>query len=287
MSNDLLLVSILMTAYNREKYIAEAIESVLNSTYTNFELIVVDDCSQDTTISIAQNYASQDSRIRVYQNKSNLGDYANRNHASTFAMGSYIMYVDSDDKIYPFSIEYCLHEMLKDLAVDMGLYYPNEDLHGKDMIGSQSIPYHFFSKPFLTVGPGGTMLKRSFFEKVEKYPIKYGPANDMYFNLKAAVFGKIKFFSKDFLFYRIHEDQEKNNKFSYLYNNYSYMRDALAMLPLPLTGSEKKFLERKNKRRFAVNLVKYYYKTLNFSKTLEASRKAQFSLKDAMEGIFH
>jgi glycosyltransferase involved in cell wall biosynthesis len=48
------LVSVLMTAYNREKYIAEAIESVLASTFTNFELIIVDDCSADQTVSIAR-----------------------------------------------------------------------------------------------------------------------------------------------------------------------------------------------------------------------------------------
>ena len=53
------LVSILMTAYNREKYIAEAIESVLASTYKNFELIIVDDCSKDGTVAIAKTYQQQ------------------------------------------------------------------------------------------------------------------------------------------------------------------------------------------------------------------------------------
>ncbi len=66
------LVSVLMTAYNREKYIAEAIESVLQSTYKNFELIIVDDCSTDNTVSIATDFQQQDKRTSVQINEKNL-----------------------------------------------------------------------------------------------------------------------------------------------------------------------------------------------------------------------
>uniref|UniRef100_UPI00397D36C0 glycosyltransferase family 2 protein n=1 Tax=Salmonella sp. SAL04269 TaxID=3159847 RepID=UPI00397D36C0 len=60
------LVSVLMTAYNRQAFIAEAVESVLASTYPHFELIIVDDGSRDDTVSIAQSYAAKDNRIKVY-----------------------------------------------------------------------------------------------------------------------------------------------------------------------------------------------------------------------------
>lgn len=63
------LLSVLMTAFNREKYIAEAIESVLASTYTNFELIIVDDCSKDNTVNIAKSYEQKDQRVKVYINE--------------------------------------------------------------------------------------------------------------------------------------------------------------------------------------------------------------------------
>ena len=59
------LVSVLMTAYNREQYLAEAIESVLASTFTHFELIIADDCSTDRTVEIAKSYASRDSRVSI------------------------------------------------------------------------------------------------------------------------------------------------------------------------------------------------------------------------------
>src|SRR5260370_37746092 len=91
------LVSVLMTAYNREKYIAQAIESVLASTYTNFELIIVDDRSTDYSVEIARGYERKDKRVRVHVNEKNLGDYPNRNKAASYAVGKYIRYLDSDD----------------------------------------------------------------------------------------------------------------------------------------------------------------------------------------------
>ena len=63
------IVSVLMTAYNREKYIAAAIESVLASTLTDFELIIVDDGSRDRTVEIAKTYAAKDTRIKLYVNE--------------------------------------------------------------------------------------------------------------------------------------------------------------------------------------------------------------------------
>src|SRR4051812_47750099 len=94
---DLPLVSVLMTSYNREKYIAQAIESVIASTYSNLELIIVDDCSKDSTVSIARSYAENDKRVKVYVNEKNLGDYPNRNKAASYATGKYLKYVDADD----------------------------------------------------------------------------------------------------------------------------------------------------------------------------------------------
>ncbi|MEO8414525.1 MAG: glycosyltransferase family 2 protein [Ginsengibacter sp.] len=90
------LVSVLMTAYNREKYIAPAIESVSASTYNNFELIIVYDGSSNNTVNIAKSFASIDHRVSVYVNEKNLGDYPNRNKAASYAKGKYLKYVDSD-----------------------------------------------------------------------------------------------------------------------------------------------------------------------------------------------
>ena len=93
-----------MTAYNRQDYIAEAIESVLASTYKNFELIISDDCSSDQTLEIARGFALKDERIKVFVNEKNLGDYPNRNKAASYARGKYIQYIDSDDLLHNLEI---------------------------------------------------------------------------------------------------------------------------------------------------------------------------------------
>ena len=77
------LVSVLITSYNREKYIGDAIQSVLDSTYKNFELIIVDDMSTDNSVGIAKSFEKKDNRIKVYINEANLGDYPNRNKAAS------------------------------------------------------------------------------------------------------------------------------------------------------------------------------------------------------------
>ena len=105
------IVSVLMTAFNREKYIGEAIESVLASSFTNFELIIVDDGSKDNTVTIANNYLSADNRIKLYVNKVNQGQFANRNIAASYANGKYLKYVDSDDYIYSYSLKMMVDAM--------------------------------------------------------------------------------------------------------------------------------------------------------------------------------
>ncbi len=115
------LVSVLMTAYNREKFISEAIESVLSSLFTNFELVIVDDCSDDKTVEIARYYAEKDSRIKVFVNESNLGDYPNRNKAAEYALGKYIKYVDSDDLLYDFALDVMVRYMERFPEAGFGL----------------------------------------------------------------------------------------------------------------------------------------------------------------------
>ena len=104
-------VSILTTVYNRDKYLAACIDSVLASSYQNWELIIVDDVSTDTSVAIAKSYEKKDARIKVYVNDKNLGDYPNRNKAASYAKGKYIKYLDADDVIYPHGLEVMVHTM--------------------------------------------------------------------------------------------------------------------------------------------------------------------------------
>ena len=103
MSTNLPFVSIVTPVYNGEKYLAECIDSVLAQTHDNWEYIILDNCSTDATLSIAQDYARQDSRILVHANDQFLGVIENHNKAfHLLSPGSkYCKVVSADDWIYP------------------------------------------------------------------------------------------------------------------------------------------------------------------------------------------
>lgn len=91
------LVSIITPAYNAADYIVETIESVLAQTYTSWEMLIVNDCSQDNTAEIVQSYAAKDKRIKLISLQQNSGAAAARNTAIQNAKGRYIAFLDSDD----------------------------------------------------------------------------------------------------------------------------------------------------------------------------------------------
>ena len=95
------LVSVITACYNSENYILETISSVLNQTYQNWELILVDDCSTDNTISIVKEFIRADKRIKLLQLTKNSGAAVARNTAIREANGTFIAFLDSDDKWLP------------------------------------------------------------------------------------------------------------------------------------------------------------------------------------------
>lgn len=94
-----------MPAYNAEKTITEAINSVINQTYKHWELIITDDCSTDSTLSIIQYYSTLDDRIRIIKNKINLGVANTRNASIASSKGDFITFLDSDDLWYTTKLE--------------------------------------------------------------------------------------------------------------------------------------------------------------------------------------
>lgn len=99
------LVSVLMPAYNAEKFIEKAIRSVISQTVSDWELLVVDDHSQDKTAQIAAALALEDRRIRLYQNERNLGPACTRNRGLDLCRGQFVALLDCDDVWYPHKLE--------------------------------------------------------------------------------------------------------------------------------------------------------------------------------------
>lgn len=97
------LVSVLIPSYNHEAYIKETIQSVLDQTYQNFEIIINDDCSTDRTVEIIQSF--QDPRITLTISKKNQGQFASTNTCVKKAKGEYLCFLNSDDSFHPNKLE--------------------------------------------------------------------------------------------------------------------------------------------------------------------------------------
>ena len=167
------LVSILTVTYNHENYIAECIDSILSSTYTNFELIVVDDISQDNTFEIAKKYEKVDPRVKVYQNNKNLGDYPNRNKAANYAKGKYIKYVDGDDLIYPHGLEVLIFHMEKFPNAGYGLCSLDQDddlVYPYILPPQQAYERHFIKNKWLFhKAPTSSIINRNYFNELKGF----------------------------------------------------------------------------------------------------------------------
>ena len=107
------LVSVITPSYNSEKYILQTIRSVQAQTYSNWEMIIVDDCSKDSTCEIVEKAAAQDPRIRLLRQEKNAGAGAARTRALWEARGRFIAYLDADDIWKPEKLEKQVAFMLK------------------------------------------------------------------------------------------------------------------------------------------------------------------------------
>lgn len=107
------LVSVIMPTFNSAEFIGAAIQSVQNQTYLNWELLVIDDASNDLTIALVDDLVSLDPRIKLYQNIKNLGAGASRNTGIKAAKGSFIAFLDADDLWCPEKLVVQVNFMLK------------------------------------------------------------------------------------------------------------------------------------------------------------------------------
>ena len=95
--HNLRLLSVLMPVFNSEQFVAEAINSILNQTFTDFEFLILDDASTDKSFKIIKDFEKKDSRIKVFKNEKNLGVVESRNKLINLSKGKYIAWLDSDD----------------------------------------------------------------------------------------------------------------------------------------------------------------------------------------------
>jgi len=163
------VVSVLMTVYNREPYLAAAIESVLAQSFADIELIVVDDRSSDRSAEVARRYES-DPRLRLFVNEKNLGDYPNRNHAASLARGRYVKYVDADDLIYPHCLQVMVEAMERFPEAAYGVARPMRGVFAPALLTpEQAYLDHFFGSGIFTAGPLDAIIRGDALEAIGRF----------------------------------------------------------------------------------------------------------------------
>jgi hypothetical protein len=282
-------ISILMTAYNREKYIGQAIESVLKASYADLELIVVDDCSTDATVEIARSYQS-DERIRVYVNERNLGDYPNRNKAASYARGKYIKYLDSDDFFYPLGLETFVSCMDAHPEAALGLCSARVQEFAPfpvKLSPREAYLHHFFKQGILDCGPSGTVMRRDVFEEMGGFSGKR-MVGDMELWLKISARHPVLILPPALIFWRIHDGQEFTAGIQsglYTESLLPLIDSALAQLACPLSGEEKKSVLNYYRKITARQLIAQALKKRQFRRSLDLAKSTGLSMRDVINAF--
>ena len=265
------VVSVLMTAYNREKYIATAIESVLASTFTDFELIIVDDGSKDKTISIARSYAEKDRRVKVYINEKNLGDYPNRNQAAAYATGKYIKYIDADDMIYPWGLEIIVNCMEKYPEAGYGLDSLEQDptrIFPILLTPREAYQRHYFQAPTFHKAPTSCIIRRDVFNAANGFSGKW-MVGDFELWHKLSRNNNVLLMPMGIVWSRIHEEQESvhiRQNSSVVFKYLEIALENVRHIDCPLNEKEKKTVIN--------NLVRAQARSILRSLFIERSMKA-------------
>ena len=203
-------ISVLLTSYNREDFIAEAIESVLGQSLTDFELIVSDDHSSDRTVEIVNAYASRDSRIRVSVNERNLGDYSNRKRVAGLAQGRFLKDHDSDDVMY----RHCLSTMFEPLEAEPRAAFALTGPAGwpggpSPMLLTPRLAYEreFLGSGLFQMGPASALFRTEAFRELGGFP-EVAYSGDYLFWLRACATVNVLLVPGDLFYYRVHAGQE-------------------------------------------------------------------------------
>ena len=172
------LISVIIPIYNVEPYLSDCIESIIKQTYTNLEIILVDDGSPDKCGDICDMYAEKDSRITVIHKK-NGGLSDARNAGLDIATGKYVTFIDSDDAVALDMVEY-LYEMMRESDADITVCQPEtfsdeipeikwQDQRTETITGTEKCLEYYFKSKLIKSVAWGKLYKTDMFENV-RYP---------------------------------------------------------------------------------------------------------------------
>lgn len=200
-------ISIALCTYNGEAYLARQLESLFGQTFTDFELVAVDDGSSDNTVAILNDYASHDARLRVFANASNVGFRRNFEIAMRRCRGAFIAPCDQDDIWLPtklavlldcisdHALAYCDSELVDDKGASLGVRISSK---ANMLSGDDPVPFIFAN----CVSGHALLVRRSVVERALPIPPEF--FHDQWLAAVAATNGGIVFCNRVLVHYRQH-----------------------------------------------------------------------------------
>lgn len=237
------LVSVLLPCYNAEKHLQEALMSILNQTYTNLEVIAINDCSSDQTENILSDIAKKDPRIKVYNNEENLKLIRTLNKGIELCNGEYIARMDADDIALPqriekevnFLEEHKDHDIVSSLFLAFQSESPKKTtLHHNPLTDAELRAYMLFKSGICH--PAAMIRRRVFTELDLKFELDYLHVEDYAFWSKAIYKTKIANIGEPLLLYRVHSHQVSSlNEHLQIENKKKVFKIHCQQLGLPYT----------------------------------------------------
>ena len=269
------LISVIMSCYNDERYVRQAIESILNQTFSDFEFIIIDDCSTDNTLKIIERYVAIDDRIILIKNEINLGLAASLNKGAAIARAAWLARMDGDDISEPNRFEVQYAHIADDVAV-IGSYIHIIDEHSI-ITESFKVPteHNAILKKLLSFGTSiihpSVLINKQKFLLVNGYNPIYRTAQDYDLWLRISKVGLIKNIPTNLLRLRKHDNNISATKFNEQLENtfigfYSYKKNINSLSKddyIFLKCELKKLFTKYNFEKTRLNLHKFYLSSKN------------------------
>ena len=252
-------VSIIITSYNKSKYIEEAVQSAINQTYQDIEIVCIDDASGDNSYEILKILADKYKNIVLIKNEKNKGVIYSRNYAISKCSGEYILPLDADDKIEPTYVEKAAK--ILDVYNQVGVVYCKYRYFGKPQ---RKVDIPKFTKEYLLYSScisACSMFRKKDFQKIGGYKecMKNGCEDWELW---------LTFYENNYEFHRIDEymlnyRKEKDNRTKHAYANIKEVKNNIIKNHLELFLSDENFSEKALSSENASQKYKKYRKLFN------------------------
>lgn len=301
-------ISVIMPVYNIEKYLPEAIESILNQTFENFELIILDDKSEDGTLSVAKKYADKDKRIRVIALEKRQKQGVGRNIGIENALGNYIMFLDGDDIAKNTFLEK-MHETITRTGADIAMckFQTLDDNNGKisdthpfgqvnispEMIKNGFTPKEIKQQIFTIPNIVWNKIynKKYLTEKNIAFPAIITMCEDIIFGINATLRAeKLAYIDENLLYYRINRPNAssggKDDTFFDVFTQYEILNENFKSMKIYDSVKKEFIMDAIYTMIFFLERIKPSFKKKFFNKMREVFQKyydEEFSTPEKME----